>query len=225
MHRAIDSFSPRLVVVDPLSTFDTITDPRGVGSLITRLIDLARGRGITTVFVHLSTGGAPVDTTDGKISSVADVWILLRDLESNGERNRALYLLKARGMAHSNQVREFRMGSTGITLIPVYIDGDAVRIGSARVAHEARDRLERLAHQHELERAHAELELEQARHRASLAEHELALIAAQRKVDRLRDEASAAEAERVSVLHSRSHGEQPAVHDTGPDDAEGGSGS
>jgi hypothetical protein len=117
------------------------------------------------------------------------------------------------------------MGSTGITLVPVYIDGDTVRIGSARVAREASDRLRRLSHQHELERAHAELELEQARHRASLAEHELTLTAAQRKVDRLRDEASAAEAERVSVLHSRSHGEQPGEHPTGTDDAEGGTGS
>jgi circadian clock protein KaiC len=169
MQRVLEEFEPTVVVVDPITTFDAIADARGIASMITRLMDVCRGRGITSVFVSLNAGGSPLESTDAAISSVADVWLLLRDLESDGERNRALYLLKARGMAHSNQVREFVLGDDGIKLVPVYVDADGVKTGSARVVSEARTRLDHLARHHQVERARLDLELQRTRHEAAIA--------------------------------------------------------
>jgi circadian clock protein KaiC len=169
MQRVLEEFGPTVVVVDPITTFDAIADARGIASMITRLMDVCRGRGITSVFVSLNAGGSPLESTDAAISSVADVWLLLRDLESDGERNRALYLLKARGMAHSNQVREFVLGDDGIKLVPVYVDADGVKTGSARVVSEARTRLDHLARHHQVERARLDLELQRTRHEAAIA--------------------------------------------------------
>ncbi|MGJ4911920.1 hypothetical protein [Bradyrhizobium sp. HKCCYLS2033] len=84
--------------------------------------------------------------------SLTDTWLLLYNRESNGEHNRQLYLLKSRGMAHSNQVREFLMSSDGISLREVYVGPDGVLTGSSRVAQEARDRAERLLRMQDLER-------------------------------------------------------------------------
>ena len=132
----LDEFDPQLVVIDPLSAFGSSLADRE--AMLTRLVDLLKSRGITAVCTNLTTG--PVDDSGLGISSVIDAWLELRSVESNGERNRSLTIVKARGTAHSNQVREFVMSSDGIKLVDVYTSTADIVLGSARKAREAEER-------------------------------------------------------------------------------------
>jgi circadian clock protein KaiC len=113
---------------------------------------------ITALFTTLTGGGDALEESVVGLSSLVDTWLLLRELESNGERNRALYLLKSRGMAHSNQVREFLLTSHGIELVDVQIGPQGVLTGSARRLQEVRDQAAARARQEEIERRRRELE-------------------------------------------------------------------
>src|SRR5207253_2289894 len=117
-------------------------------AMLLRLVDYLKQQGITAFFTSLTGGGNSWETTDVGISSVVDTWILLRDIELGGERNRGIYILKSRGMAHSNQIREFLMTGDGIQLLEVYVGPEGVLTGSMRVAQEAREQ----ARQHETQR-------------------------------------------------------------------------
>ncbi|MCD0423926.1 circadian clock protein KaiC [Rubrivivax sp. JA1024] len=162
MLREVARFKPDLVVLDPISAFTESGQAAEVQSMLLRIVDYLKSNGITGVFTHLSHG---VSTeTDGGLSSLMDAWILLLNREAHGEFNRELYLLKARGIAHSNQVREFVMSSDGIHLLPPYLgDGGAVT-GSARRAEEAKAR--RLEHERRTEMARLQDQIEQRRKRA-----------------------------------------------------------
>src|SRR5579871_2732985 len=111
------------------------------------MVDFLKERGVTALLTDLTHGGDHLEATNEHISSLVDTWILLRDMEQSGERNRCLYVLKSRGMAHSNQLREFAITSKGIRLIPPYVGTGQVLTGSARLAQEARDTAEALARQ------------------------------------------------------------------------------
>src|SRR5205085_6072041 len=111
-----------------------------VHSMLMRLIDFLKAKQITALFTTLTQGGAALEQTAVGISSLVDTWILLRDVELNGERNRCLYVLKSRGMAHSNQVREFIFTDHGVQLIPAYVGAGVVLTGSARLAQEAQEK-------------------------------------------------------------------------------------
>jgi len=139
MHRAIRQFAPRMVVVDPISNLADAGVLRDAATMLTRLIDFLKGEQITAVLTAL-TAGQETEQTEVGISSLIDTWILLRGIEAGGERNRALYLLKSRGMPHSNQVREFVMTPQGIELVDVYVGAEGVLTGSLRLAQEARER-------------------------------------------------------------------------------------
>jgi circadian clock protein KaiC len=106
--------------------------------MLTRLIDFLKSHGRTALLTGLKHGNEPLDSTAVGISSLIDTWIELRDMEFGGERNRTLYVSKARGMAHSNQVREFLIGGNGIRLVDVCLGPEGVLTGSARVAYEMR---------------------------------------------------------------------------------------
>ncbi|MFT4275960.1 MAG: circadian clock protein KaiC [Rhodopseudomonas sp.] len=162
MLREVARFKPDLVVLDPISAFTESGQAGEVQSMLLRIVDYLKSNGITGVFTHLSHG---VSTeTDGGLSSLMDAWILLLNREAHGEFNRELYLLKARGIAHSNQVREFVMSNDGIHLLPPYLgDGGAVT-GSARRAEEAKAR--RLEHERRTEMARLQDQIEQRRKRA-----------------------------------------------------------
>ena len=138
MHREIDLFSPAAVVIDPISALRG-SEAEVHGTLL-RLVDLLKSRGITAVFTSLGGGDQNSSLNDRSISSLMDTWISVSHVEENGERNRLVYLLKSRGMAHSNQVREFTIGSDAIRLVPAYIGTDGVMTGSARLAQEAKER-------------------------------------------------------------------------------------
>ncbi len=137
--KAIQDFMPHVMVIDPISNLSSIDDSRDAKSLLTRLIDYMKMNGITSMFTDLAHTGSALEKTKTEISSLMDTWILLRDIEIYGERNRGLYILKSRGMSHSNQIREFLITEKGIDLIDVYVGSSGVLTGTARIAQEARE--------------------------------------------------------------------------------------
>ncbi|HEY7371355.1 MAG TPA: circadian clock protein KaiC [Polyangia bacterium] len=141
MHRAIRQFQPRMVIVDPISNLAEAGILRDATTMLTRLIDFLKTEQITGVLTSLTKGGDQREETEVGISSLIDTWLLLRSIELGGERNRGLYVLKSRGMAHSNQIREFRLTARGIQLLDVYVGDQGVLTGSMRVAQEARERI------------------------------------------------------------------------------------
>lgn len=135
MHRLIDEWKPRVVIVDPVTNMTAVGSEIEVKAMLARLIDFMKLRQITALFTSLTEGGAAAERTDLGVSSLMDVWMLLGNPEANGERNRTIQIVKARGMAHSNQVREFVMTDQGVVLLDVSRRADgSVAIGSARDA-------------------------------------------------------------------------------------------
>jgi circadian clock protein KaiC len=126
--------------------------------MLLRLVDFLKAKHITAMFTHLTSGAAVREATDVGISSLVETWLLLRDIESAGERNRGLYVLKSRGMNHSNQIREFLITPEGIQLENVYVGPEGVLTGSMRAAQEAREAAEALALQQEVETKQREMD-------------------------------------------------------------------
>ncbi|MDP2137987.1 MAG: circadian clock protein KaiC [Candidatus Didemnitutus sp.] len=162
MFREIVEFQPHVVVMDPItSLMDAGTASEGKG-MVTRLIDYLKAGQVTSLFTSLTQGGHALQQSEAAMSSLMDSWLLLQDFEGNGERNRVLYVLKARGMAHSNQIREFLISDRGIDLVDAYIGPSGVLTGSARAAQTAREKAEALAGQQEAARRKRELERKRA---------------------------------------------------------------
>jgi circadian clock protein KaiC len=149
--------------------------------MLLRLIDFLKSRQITAMFVNLTSGGANWEKTEVGISSLIDTWILLRDIELAGERNRGLYVLKSRGMRHSNQIREFLITPEGIRLEDVYIGPEGVLTGSMRAAQEDREKAATLAREQDIELKQRDL----ARKRAAL---EAQIAALRTEFDAVEDE-------------------------------------
>jgi circadian clock protein KaiC len=148
IHKLVMEHKPQAVVLDPITNLLMGTQQQELHSMLMRLIDFLKTEKITALFTSLTTGrNKEFEQTDAGISSLIDTWIFLRDVELNGERNRCIYVLKSRGMAHSNQVREFVMSKDGLRLLPVYVGSGAVLTGAARLAQEAREKAESLMRQ------------------------------------------------------------------------------
>src|SRR5262249_41257822 len=130
MHKVIRDFQPKVVIVDPITNFISVGTHADIRSMLMRLVDFLKANQMTGLFTSLTHGGSVTEHTDVAISSLIDTWLLLRDVELTGERNRLLYVLKSRGMAHSNQVREFLISSRGIELVDVYTGAEGVLTGS-----------------------------------------------------------------------------------------------
>jgi circadian clock protein KaiC len=158
LYKMIENFKPRSVIIDPISNLITVGTIPEAKSMLTRLIDFLKSRQITSLFTSLTTGGGSLESTELGVSSLMDTWILLRDIESAGERNRGLYILKSRGMAHSNQIREFLFTKNGIQLRDVYVGPAGVLTGSARLAQEAQEKAQSMTRQQEIERNKREIE-------------------------------------------------------------------
>jgi len=157
-HKIVNEFNPQLVILDPINTFVMGGNETEVKTMLLRLVDFLKMKQITAFFTSLTTSGTALEHTDVAISSLIDTWILLRDIEINGERNRGIYVIKSRGMAHSNQIREFILTNQGVSLREVYIGQGGVLTGSARLAQEAVENAEVLARKNEIERRQRELE-------------------------------------------------------------------
>ncbi len=156
VQREVRAFRPRLVVVDPITNLSVQGDFGETNAMLVRLVDFLKSEGITALYTSLTSTAGSLEQTDVGVSSLIDTWLLLEQIRANGERNRTLYVLKSRGMNHSNQVREFVLSSKGIQLRMPYLGQDQVLTGSARLAQEARDRDAELARRTERERAAAE---------------------------------------------------------------------
>ena len=139
MHKLISQFQPAVVILDPVSNLQTVSTSEETSTLFIRLVDFLRKNNILGFLVSLTTGAGGLEMTGEGISSMVDTWLLLRDIESNGERNKVLYVLKSRGMDHSNQLREFHITSKGVKLVEAYLGSAGVFTGSARLAQEARE--------------------------------------------------------------------------------------
>lgn len=141
VHKKVEAFEPSAIVLDPIGTFLAAGAEEEALVMLVRLIDMLKGRGVTIMLSNLTYGGDALEQTRIAVSSMVDTWLLLKQLEANGERNRCLYVLKSRGMSHSNQIREFLITQHGIDLIEPYVGPEGVLTGTARANQEVRDRL------------------------------------------------------------------------------------
>jgi len=157
MHKTVVTSAPSVVVVDPITNLISVGSEHEVNAMLLRLLDFLKSEQITAFFTALTAGGSALEKTDVAISSLIDTWILLRSIESAGERNRGLYVLKSRGMAHSNQIREFVLTDKGVELVEVYVGPEGVLTGSMREAQEARERAADTARQQEIDRKQRDL--------------------------------------------------------------------
>jgi len=208
MHKMIEEFKPSVVIFDPVSNLQTAGTLDDSTSMLIRLIDFLRKNHITGFMISLSSGGnKSLEMTDEGLSSLVDTWLLLRDIEVGGERNRLIYVLKSRGMAHSKQVREFVITSKGIKLVEVYLGPGGVLTGSARLNQENRERAEKQAADDELARKKLALE-----HRRKVIEAQVETLRSELKIEEeefLRVEASSRlrdkqlEADRQAMSASR----------------------
>jgi circadian clock protein KaiC len=162
MFKEIVAFQPAVVIVDPITSLLVAGTDSETKGMVTRLIDFMKGGQVTSFFTSLTHGGQALQQSEIAMSSLMDSWLLLQDFEGNGERNRLLYVLKARGMAHSNQVREFLISNRGIDLMDVYIGPSGVLTGASRAAQTAREKAEALASQQEAARRKRELQRKRA---------------------------------------------------------------
>jgi circadian clock protein KaiC len=158
MHKLITETKARVVVVDPITSYISLGDSLEVKSMLNRLIDFFKSCQITALFTSLTEGGSALEQSEVGISSLMDTWILLRPIESSGERNRGIWILKSRGMAHSNQLREFLITEHGIDLVDVYLGTGGVLTGTARAAQEAKEKAEALLREQEIERKQRNVE-------------------------------------------------------------------
>jgi len=158
IYKLIKQFKPAAIVLDPISNLITVGSVGEVKSILTRLIDFLQSEQVTVMFTALTMNTIVNDQTDEGVSSLVDSWILLRDIELNGERNRGLYIIKSRGIKHSNQVREFVISNEGLRLEDVYLGPEGILTGSAREAHKLQKQMENILSKHALGRKDKEIE-------------------------------------------------------------------
>ncbi len=170
MIHIVEKINPSVVVIDPFSNLPDVGSFKEVRSMIQRLIDYLKGSGVTTLLTSLTSGKRDEEMTDVGISSLADTWLLLKTIEAGGERNRGMYILKSRGMAHSNQIREYVFTDNGIDILDVYVGPEGVLTGSVRLAQEAKERDREEALRKEIERLEINLEKRRSIMEAQLAQ-------------------------------------------------------
>jgi len=157
IHKAIRNFKPSVVVLDPITNLITVSTISEVKSMLIRLIDFLQQEQITVMFTALSLNNVIDQQTDEGVSSLVDAWLMIKDIEMNGERNRGLYIMKSRGMKHSNQVREFVITDQGLDLIEVYVGPEGVLTGSARETQMLLEETGEVLHTHAVGRKDREI--------------------------------------------------------------------
>jgi len=181
IHKLIEKHKPQCVVIDPITNLTHGSGDREVYSMMMRLMDFLKNSGITALFVTLTAGGSELEGTTVGVSSLADTWILLRDIELNGERNRCIYVPKSRGMAHSNQLREFVITSKGIKLIPPYVGPGGGLTGSSRMNQDAREKSEAAQRDREISRKKHEVSRKRLALEAQVASLQVELVSMNRE--------------------------------------------
>ena len=207
IHKAISEYEPSVVVVDPVTNFLAVADQSATKSMLTRLIDFLKTKQITGMFNSLTGSRFDVQDSEVGVSSLMDAWILVKNIESNGERNRGLYILKARGIAHSNQVREFLLTDKGIELIDAYVGSEGVLMGSARAAQSAREGAAIIERERARQSKQRELQHKQELYEAQLmalrGQYESERIALLRELEEDQKRESTAATQRVEMARLR----------------------
>ena len=159
LRKLIKEFKPTSVIIDPISNLITVGSPQEVRSMLVRLIDMLKLNNITAMFTSLNkqTDNIRPDLAEESVSSLVDTWITVRDMEGIGERNRGIFIVKSRGMGHSNQVREFVITSEGIKLLDVELGPNGILTGTARKSNELSKKVSKIQLQSELERKDREI--------------------------------------------------------------------
>ena len=171
LHKMINQLKPQVLILDPVTTFISQGNEVEVKAMLTRLIDFLKSQQITAMFTSLTSSGSnSLEQTQVGISSLMDTWLFVRDIEFNGERNRGLYLLKSRGMAHSNQIREFLLTDHGVDLVDVYLGPGGVLTGTARKVQEAQEKAAALKRKQETTSRRRALETKRKNLEARIAE-------------------------------------------------------
>ncbi|MGA8273997.1 MAG: circadian clock protein KaiC [Candidatus Sulfotelmatobacter sp.] len=191
IHKIVQEFQPRVVVMDPVGSLIQAGNQRDAHIMLIRLIDFLKAKGVTAFLTNLTSGGDAIEKTEVEISSIVDTWLFVRDIELGGERNRGLYVLKSRGMAHSNQIREFLLTDKGVDLLDVYVGPEGVLTGSSRLSQEAREKAVALERQQETERTRRD----RVRKREAL---EARILALRKEFEIEEEKATAAGAEEIS---------------------------
>ena len=189
MHKEVRTFKPQVVIVDPITNLVSAGFAADAKLMLTRLLDYLKMEQITTLFTNLTSfASVSLEHTDLGLSSLMDTWLLLRDVESHGERNRGLYILKSRGMAHSNQIREFVISDKGINLLDVYLQPGGFLMGTARQQKEALEEAESLKLQGEVGRRQREHDLKSKTLKGQIAHLQGELSADEREFKRFQQE-------------------------------------
>jgi circadian clock protein KaiC len=207
IHRILVDFEPEVVVVDPITNFLAVGDSIETKSMLMRLIDFLKQKQCTAMFTSLTSSGKEIEDSEVGVSSLMDTWILVKNIESNGERNRGLYILKARGIAHSNQVREFVMTDHGIELIDAYVGSEGVLMGSARASQIARESAAEVERRHATQRKERELERKRELFEAQLTalknQYESERETLLRELDEAQTREASIESHRVEIARLR----------------------
>ena len=207
MHKQIEEFEPTVVIVDPVTNMASAGLAQDVRSMLLRLMDYVKSRQITTMMTSLTAIGDSLAHSEASLSSLIDTWLFVHDIELGGERNRGLYILKSRGMAHSNQVREFVLSNQGIELLDVYLGPSGVLTGSARVAQEAGEQAEEVASKRELVRRQTEVEAQRKALEAQIAALQAQVVVQTQAIEMLSAEEQTrkalGQAERMAMAQRR----------------------
>lgn len=207
INKTISEYEPGIVVVDPITNFLAVADQAETKAMLTRLIDFLKTRQITAMFTSLTGSTTEIEDSEVGVSSLMDAWLLVKNIESNGERNRGLYILKARGIAHSNQVREFLLTDHGVELVDAYVGTEGVLMGSARVAQAVRETSARLDREQARERKQRELQRKQELYEAQLvalrSHYEIERDALLRELEDDQRRESTAAAQRIEMARLR----------------------
>ncbi|MFA6240756.1 MAG: circadian clock protein KaiC [Candidatus Hydrogenedentales bacterium] len=208
LHKEIRTFKPQNVIIDPITDFEAAGTHGDAKAMLLRIVDFLKSRQITAVFTSLTSEDAAQGSTEVSISSLIDTWLLLRSLEQSGERNRGLYILKSRGMAHSNQIREFILTDHGAKLMDVAVGPEGILTGSAREAQKAKETSSVVARQQTSEAKRRSLAHKrtafQARLKALEAEFDAEAQTVEMEIEQEREREQRAEAERLQLARLRS---------------------
>ncbi|MGZ3559055.1 MAG: circadian clock protein KaiC [Thermodesulfobacteriota bacterium] len=188
MEKIIDLFKPRVVIVDPVTNLISVGSEADVKAMLIRLLDQMKSNQTTALFTTLTGARGSLELTEVGTSSLTDTWLLVRDMEIGGERNRGLYILKSRGMAHSNQIREFLLTDKGVDLLDVYVGPSGMLTGSARISQESHEKDIELAHQQAIERRKLNVEIKCKALEAQIASLRAQFRAEEQELKKLTDQ-------------------------------------
>lgn len=205
IHKLVQEFRPHLVIVDPITNLTSVGTTPEVKAVLMRLVDYLKTLQVTALVTSLTDTAEDIERSELGISSLMDLWILLRMIEANGERNRGIYVLKARGMAHSNQIREFRMTERGIDVLDTYLGSGGVLTGTARTAQEAADQAAQLNQQLEVDRKRRDLERKRALLEANIRALQAEFAAEEEEVNALLDLAEQSEHVQQDAANAIAH--------------------